>query len=716
MPNVINPYIAGNPISAAGSDMFFGREKILDSICQTLIGRQRDHAIVLYGQRRVGKTSILCQLPGHLGARYLCILVDIHDFALEGLSGFLWELAKHIVQSLRHDHHFNMSYPSRTEFISDARSFFENEFLDQIFSVIGNDRQILLMFDEVVRLQEQVQAGNLDPEVFEYLRHLMQHSERLNFVFSLGSGLEEMTKEYSFLFSVALQKKISYLEKSAAIALITQPIRDCYKIEPAAVDRILSITSGYAYHTQLICHCLFSYWQRESISSITAQDVDEILDEAVELGSAVLTYVWADSTPCEKAVMAGVVAMMADRNDSVKDNAIYRIWNRYNVHLPQREVAKAIQSLITREVIIGREAYTFTIDLQRLWIYKHKHLEWVKEEIADAVIEWSHDAPRANLLSRRTVIGGSAGLVLIAIGSGVAWWIMGVPRNLLYTYHGHSDLVTSVVWSPNGERIASGSYDHTIQVWDSLSGNHNLTYRGHNDVVTAVAWSPNGRYIASGSDNSVQIWNATNGGHILTYNQGLAAPIAWSPDSTHVAINGPNFTVQVWRALDGTHISNCTGMASYINRIAWSPNGEYIASGGADSTVWIWDAANAKPLLTYHGHNSRVNCITWSPDSGYIASASDDSTVRLWNVANGNTNLIYRGHSGSVRSTAWSSNGQYIASGGTDGTVQVWSPMNGNPFLTYRGNLGIVRGIAWSPDSKLIASCGDPTVQVWKPL
>ena len=386
MSTLVNPYIAGNPVT--GTEMFFGRQDIFTFVQQALIGQHRDNVIVLYGQRRTGKTSVLYQMHRHLDSRYLCIFVDLHGLALDGLSGFLWELANIMGRSLRKDYRIELPpLGARAGFLTDARNAFENDFLPQIWSAVGN-RHVLLMLDEAIRLQEQIQAGKLEKEVFEYLRHLMQHYEQLNFLFSLGSGLEEMEKEYAFLFNVGLYKKISFLERDAAIELITRPASDHYQLTPNAIDRILQITSGHAYYTQLLCHSLFNRWQRNHKSPITNKDVETSLDEVVERGLAVLKHVWEESTPGEKAVLAGLSTSMGNHNQPVRVSEVNSVWQRLNVALPESERARAIKSLIARDVIGGSDRYKFAIDLQRLWVQKYERLEWVKEEIAEDIQRW----------------------------------------------------------------------------------------------------------------------------------------------------------------------------------------------------------------------------------------------------------------------------------------------------------------------------------------
>lgn len=299
----VNPYIAGSPVT--GTEMFYGREDVFRFIQRTLIGRHQDTPLVLYGQRRTGKTSVLYQLHRHIDASYRCIFIDLHGLNLNGTGNLLQGIANSISRALLRDHQLDVELPDRDSFLTDPETTFESIFLDQVWRVLG-EAHLVLMLDEVIRLHEEVKAGRLDREIFDYLRHLMQHHVRLNFIFSLGSNLEQMEKEYVFLFSVSLYHRISFLEPEAARELIIQPVQNHYEVAPEAVARILQVTSGHPYYTQLLCHGVFDFWSRTSKNLITEADVDAILAEAIELGSANLTYVWQDSTPGERALMGGM--------------------------------------------------------------------------------------------------------------------------------------------------------------------------------------------------------------------------------------------------------------------------------------------------------------------------------------------------------------------------------------------------------------------------
>jgi formylglycine-generating enzyme required for sulfatase activity len=373
-----NPYIVGAPIK--GEEMFFGRDDIFEAVKARLIGQYQDNVIVIFGQRRTGKTSVLYQMGRHLNAqdeRYITVLIDLQGLTLSGMGEFLWGLAGTIQRALRRDYALDLPHPDRVTFQQDAKGTFRDAFLPQLSKAVDR-RRLLLMFDEADRFEEAVRSGYLDPSVFGYLRNLMQHEQKLSFIFSLGSKLEQMGPEYALMFNTALYLQVSFLSEDAARALVTRPVVDLYTFEEDAIKRLLALTSCHPYYTQLLCHTLFTRWEREGWARVTATEVDAVLDEAVNLAMDNLQYIWKEANETEKLILAAL-AEIGSPNTS--RSALTSHLEQMDIHLNPSDVTRALNRLDKHQVIVSLVRPCLTVELVRRWLAQEKPLAWAHAEM-----------------------------------------------------------------------------------------------------------------------------------------------------------------------------------------------------------------------------------------------------------------------------------------------------------------------------------------------
>ena len=151
-----------------------------------------------------------------------------------------------------------------------------------------------------------------------------------------------------------------------------------------------------------------------------------------------------------------------------------------------------------------------------------------------------------------------------------------------------------MAFSPDGTRLASGSEDETVRLWDVASGEPTTTLEGHTDWVLSVAFSPDGTRLASGS------WDGT---------------------------------ILLWDVASGEPTTTLEGHTGSVLSVAFSPDGTRLASGSLDGTVRLWDVASGEPTTTLEGHTGSVLSVAFSPDGTRLASGSWDGTILLWDVA-----------------------------------------------------------------------------------
>ena len=173
----------------------------------------------------------------------------------------------------------------------------------------------------------------------------------------------------------------------------------------------------------------------------------------------------------------------------------------------------------------------------------------------------------------------------------------GDSRQRLRTMRGHTSDVYSVAWSPDGRTLASGSHDGTVRLWNPNNGVNFAILRGHTDRVHAVAFSPDGRVLASGGHGTPHLilWDVNSQSRIRTMSPGTCRALAWSPDGQTLAAGGWSNsagTVNLYNPSTGSRKQKLTGHGDQVNSIAYSPSGRVLASGSNDNTIRIWEPVN----------------------------------------------------------------------------------------------------------------------------
>jgi WD40 repeat protein/uncharacterized caspase-like protein len=293
----------------------------------------------------------------------------------------------------------------------------------------------------------------------------------------------------------------------------------------------------------------------------------------------------------------------------------------------------------------------------------------------------------------------------------------------LYVQTGHTSLIQSSAFSPDGRIIASGSLDNTIKLWDVSSGDELKTLLGHTSSlpigVTAVEFSPDGKtIISSGGDCNIRFWDVLSGRELKVLPTDSKSAqcsgsinVILSPDGTKLASTSGNNTFKLWDVSTGRELRTFSGHIDTISALAFSPDSKTLASAGAfnDKTIKLWDVATGREINTLVGATQGIQSMAFSPDGKILCSTGDKyNGIIVWDVSRGQILTTFFGHTDFVASLAFSPDGKILASGGgiADLSVKLWDITNGQ-VLRSLPQSSTTFSVRFLQDGKVLATSGN---------
>jgi dipeptidyl aminopeptidase/acylaminoacyl peptidase len=197
---------------------------------------------------------------------------------------------------------------------------------------------------------------------------------------------------------------------------------------------------------------------------------------------------------------------------------------------------------------------------------------------------------------------------------------------------GHTDVIHSLVFSPDGKMLASCGYDRLVKLWDAGTGKLIRDLKDHSDAVYGLAFSPDGTLLASGgADRAVKVWDVAAGKRLYTLGEST----------------------------------------DWVHAVAWSPDGKHLAAAGVDKSIRVWELNRDGGTIVHSvfAHEGPVNALVYSTDARTLYSLGQDRRVKAWEASRMVERQVYEPQSDTPLSLAVRFDGKQLAVGRFDGVL-----------------------------------------------
>jgi ABC-type branched-subunit amino acid transport system substrate-binding protein len=365
-----NPYIIGRPIHEF--EKFFGRESLFHFIEDNLI--QNVKVILLHGQRRIGKSSVLQQIPNFVKLDgFVFVQFDLQDKGQSRLSNILHDLAKAITHKIDPDGN-NLIPPTEAELEQDIDSF--SRFLLQHVSQRIHEKKIVLLLDEFDVANKESHDINIAQEqgFFPHLKKLLKEQNKLFIIPVIGRYLHDLPN-LLHLFKDAPHEEIGLLDDLSTKRMIANPVKEILTYQQQAIQAIMQLSAGHPCFTQVICSTLFEQARDENSWSVRDADVKRILNKAIEKSDSFLQSFWQVLNIEERIIISSVAE--AQKRAIEQPTEILEkpldLLNKIGINQTE-QLSQAWEKLIKNGCLYD-DGRKIRVELIRLWLLQHHSVQ-----------------------------------------------------------------------------------------------------------------------------------------------------------------------------------------------------------------------------------------------------------------------------------------------------------------------------------------------------
>lgn len=301
-----NPFVFGNPVRETEHNIFSGRRDIVKQIEASILGAHQTPTLLLHGPRRMGKTSILNQLPRLLGPDFASAVVDCQSPAvMASAASLLRYVSRSLSEGLR-QRRVQISPLTAASMEREPFAVFD-EWLDAAEHAMPTGLHALLCLDEYEGLREPLSA-RWGAAVLDLLRNILQHRPRWVLMFTGAHTFAELGPAWTDRFISARRVRVSFLTREELLPLLTVPIPEFdMTYAPGAIDAILDATNGQPFLTQAIAFELVQLLNEAERKQAMLEDIEQAIRRALVSGGEYFANVWSDAGGDGQMILRAII-------------------------------------------------------------------------------------------------------------------------------------------------------------------------------------------------------------------------------------------------------------------------------------------------------------------------------------------------------------------------------------------------------------------------